>query len=86
MTAPKRGDAEYRTLCNALKTTTPPCSNDWRYTLDAEALNDDEKAQMHNVCQDCPLNELCRTYAKAARPSGGYWAGRYWGRKERNPA
>lgn len=83
MTTPKRGDAEYRTLTEALDRKKPSCLNDWRFTVDAEDLDDDDKAQMHNLCRSCPLIEMCTLYATTARPRGGFWAGRYWGRKEK---
>lgn len=79
----KTGDLEYRDLSEALTHTNPACNNDWRFTLDADDLDDDEKTQMHNICRRCPLLDTCRIYAVTARPGGGFWAGRYWGRKER---
>ena len=84
MTRPKAGEAEYRDLYAALEKTNPACSNDWRFTVDAERLDDDEKTLMHNMCRSCPLLDTCRIYAATARPSGGFWGGRYWGRKERS--
>ncbi len=84
MTRPKRGDAEYRALTEALAHTNPSCLNDWRFTIDAEHLDDDEKTRMRNTCRQCPLLDTCGIYAATARPSGGFWAGRYWGRKERS--
>lgn len=84
MTLPKRGAAEYRALTRAFDNANPACLNDWRYTVDPDDLDDDEKVTMHNVCRQCPLIDACRIYAATARPSGGFWAGRYWGRKERS--
>lgn len=84
MTLPKRGEAEYRALTRALDDTNPACLNDWRFTIDADDIDDDEKSQMHGMCRQCPLLDTCRVYAATARPNGGFWAGRYWGRKERS--
>lgn len=84
MTLPKRGAAEYRALCEALEGTNPACLNDWRFTVDPDDLDDDEKALMRDKCSQCPLIEMCTLYATTARPNGGFWAGRYWGRKERS--
>ncbi|WP_394289091.1 WhiB family transcriptional regulator [Microbacterium sp.] len=72
-----RGDAEYLALHAALNETTPPCSNDPRFILDANAYAPGEAAELkRTVCNPCPLLRLCRAYAEAARPEAGVWAGR----------
>lgn len=86
MTLPKRGAAEYRALCEALESSNPSCLSDWRYTVDPDDLDNTEEALMRTACRQCPLIEMCSSYAVTARPSGGFWAGRYWGRKERTSA
>lgn len=79
----EKGQDEYRALTDALEQTRPPCHGDWRYIQDRHELDDGDVSAMQRVCRVCPLRDICSAYARAAKPSAGMWAGRYWGRKER---
>ncbi len=79
----KPGEAEYRDLVQAYEHSTPACRGDWRFIQDREEIDTDHIGQMARTCRTCPLLDLCDTYARAAKPNAGMWAGRYWGRKER---
>lgn len=83
MTKPITGESEYRALVHAYQHVDPDCLDDARFTADVEDLDDDDKAVMRDICHACPLLGLCTAYARTARPKGGYWAGKHWGRKER---
>jgi len=83
MSSVNRGAQEYRTLSDAMNTRTPRCSGDWRYIQERDQIDSDDLQEMRRLCNACPLKGLCRSYAEAARPSAGMWAGRFWGRRER---
>lgn len=84
MTVRTRGTEEYRELSDAMTETSTPCNGDWRFIQERDQIDDAGLIEMRRGCARCPLQPLCRTYADAARPSAGMWAGRYWGRKERS--
>ncbi|WP_425565014.1 WhiB family transcriptional regulator [Pseudolysinimonas kribbensis] len=53
----------------------PLCINDQRF------IDDDTRPDtVRGLCAQCPLNSSCAEYARTARPRGGIWAGRRWGR------
>lgn len=80
----ERGIAEYSALVNAMSHTQPACANDPRFILEPAQLDDANKTALKVICRWCPLADRCGAYARKARPSGGFWAGRYWGRIERS--
>jgi hypothetical protein len=84
MTRSEKGQEEYRALTDALHDVTPPCSPDWRFVQERDQVDEQDLIAMRLACARCPLSDLCRSYADAARPSAGMWAGRYWGRRERS--
>lgn len=78
------GEAEYAELVAAFDHARPACRDDWRYIQEREEIDGDDLDQMSLTCRTrCTLFELCDEYARAAKPTGGMWAGRYWGRKGR---
>lgn len=76
-------EPELEALVNAMDEHRPACRGDERFTLDREHVTDSMSADMSAICASCPLRAACEQYAAAERPTGGFWAGRYWGRKER---
>lgn len=62
----------YGRLSAAMLDTPPACRNDFRFTLDDPA-HDNELAE---ICTGCPLYALCHAYAEIERPKGGLWAGK----------
>ena len=76
-----RETVAYAVLLDAIDAETPPCSGDARYT--ADILSHDDTATLQLVCSTCPVLRLCRTYALAARPPAGVWAGERWAEKKR---
>ena len=81
-----RAQSEYQSLAEAFLSTEPACLRDDRYTLDREALTEDETTQMRRTCRTCPLFALCDAYATAGRPEGGFWAGDHRTAKQRMEA
>ena len=75
-----RGDREWAALRDALKTTTPPCTDDIRFVLDRPSEAD--QAAMSTICSTCPIRDTCAAYARATKPPGTYWAGTYYAPKE----
>lgn len=73
----------YRALTDAIEHTPPACLGDNRYTQNREYLSDDTQRDMSAKCATCRAFTHCDKYATAERPTGGYWAGRYYGKKER---
>ena len=78
------GDTEYLDLHAALADTTPPCSNNPRFILDATAYDPGEVDDLREtICKTCPIRRPCRTYGDTARPRAGIWGGRtYPARKD----
>ncbi|MFJ2542743.1 WhiB family transcriptional regulator [Microbacterium sp. NPDC087589] len=75
-------DAEeaFTALSNALDIVAPGCRDDGRFTLDPHELQREELGFLSvRVCWPCPVRDLCRAYAEAARPAAGVWAGRVYG-------
>lgn len=71
-----RAGEAWATLNQALVNTDPACLNDGRFILD-----DIPAFTVKYLCDECPLYELCHEYARTARPTGGIWAGKRWGKK-----
>jgi hypothetical protein len=70
-----KADTAYRALLSAMEDLEPVCLGDDRF------IDDDTRAdQVKALCSDCPLNSSCAEYARTARPRGGIWAGKRWGR------
>lgn len=67
-------DPAYRALHDACERTPPPCTGDERFTADEPSAL--EVAYMRSLCNRCPVQGLCADYARASRPTGGFWAGR----------
>lgn len=78
-----RGQAQYRQLTEALRDTTPPCSDDWRYILDQNELDELDQRELRATCNGCPVFDLCAAYGRAGRPTGGMWAGKYYQEKQK---
>lgn len=72
--ATKRGLAEWRALVDGMSIVDPACLNDPRFTYDDLGASD--LAVMSEICAACPLVRQCQDFARVAKPSGGYWAGR----------
>lgn len=83
MTRTEKGVEDFARLANALRETTTPCRDDWRFIQERDQLDSTDLNEMRTGCGQCPLAALCGAYAEAARPSAGLWAGRFWGRRER---
>ncbi len=86
MSRTEKGVAEYHLLTDAVRDTPTPCRNDPRFIQERDQIDSSDLLAMKRVCLQCPLLALCGTYAEAARPSAGMWAGRFWGRTERTRA
>ena len=71
-----RGDREWDALAVHLRTYTPPCDGDVRFTIDSPT--DRDKEDMARKCANCPLRALCDSYATATKPPGTYWAGTFY--------
>jgi hypothetical protein len=76
MTRAKSGEAEYAALMTAADEHYTPCIGDDRYI--ADELTELDQVQMRGICRTCPLIDLCREYATAAKVTGGYWAGKHY--------
>lgn len=71
-------ETAWTALQHALEATVPPCRGDDRFVDD-----DVRPADVADVCDRCPILELCRDYAATSKPKGGVWAGRRWTRSTR---
>lgn len=71
---------EYRKLVDALAAqSTTPCAGDSRFTADRPPeLHAHDFAQMRAACASCRARTACDTFASAARPAAGFWAGRQY--------
>lgn len=67
------GAGQYITLMDAINHTEPDCQGDNRYIDDG--ISTATRAELAAICAACPLLDPCRAYARAARPTGGYWPG-----------
>jgi hypothetical protein len=72
-----KGDAEWQALQDGIDAATPACVHDLRFVMDDDQI---KAAELAGVCDSCPLLDLCAAYGKAARPTGGVWAGKRWHR------
>ncbi|WP_127475050.1 WhiB family transcriptional regulator [Microbacterium sulfonylureivorans] len=77
--ATNSGIEEYAALLAAMDKTEPVCMGDDLFIRDREDVTPEEQEDMRQTCAQCPLYDLCRAYGEAAHPTGGYWAGRYYG-------
>lgn len=75
------GDLEYAALLAQMDDNTPNCANDPRFIQDE--LTELDRFQLRGLCRTCPLIEACQAYATAAKPKGGYWAGKHYGASRR---
>lgn len=79
-------DAAFDALDRGLATSTPACGGDDRFTLDAHLFQTDEVVFLSaKYCWPCPVRALCRSYADAAKPQAGLWAGRIYGPRRDTP-
>jgi hypothetical protein len=72
-----RASEAYDLLHTAMTTTLAPCAGIGLFT--ADDLSAADKAVLTPICDTCPLFDLCRDYADAARPTAGLWAGKTYG-------
>jgi hypothetical protein len=61
-----------------MRTTTPACAGDARYVRESAELSGDDLAAMRERCGGCPLLLARVGFAHVQRPSGGFWAGRFY--------
>jgi hypothetical protein len=73
VTHPPRGRAEYAILVNALDLFRPRCRDLDLFTKDA--VDSAELAYAKRLCAACPIRGACHSYAEAATPPVGIWAG-----------
>ena len=69
-----RASEAYDTLQKAMTVTLAPCDGIELFT--ADTLSNADKAALTAICDTCLLFDKCRTYADAARPTAGLWAGK----------
>lgn len=72
----------FEALVKGMDELRPACRGSDLFTIDQEDVTADDLIVMDELCRVCPLQELCRTYATAARPTGGRWAGKYYTRHQ----
>lgn len=75
----KAGGPEYYALQAALKTEPSACDGITAFT-DSTAGDAEHAELMESICFRCPVLDLCRAFADAARPEG-FWAGQRWSQK-----
>lgn len=63
---------------------TPGCLGIDAFT--ADHLTRDDVDLLQPICAACDLQLLCRRFVELERPKVGYWAGRYYGPKNRPKA
>jgi hypothetical protein len=68
----------YTRLSDAFLANVPECHGLDLFTLDNLSAADIEA--LTPICDACPLYELCDTYARTARVTAGFWAGRKYPR------
>lgn len=73
---------EYAVLQRALDVHQGPCVGDARFTAEPETLTTTDTQDMRRLCLTCPVAVACGTYAAAALPSAGMWAGTQYPPKE----
>lgn len=74
--------AEYRAFRKKLSSAGRlACAGDARFIRDHPSTEDVEAVRA--VCAACPLFEACAAYARAERPTAGFWAGVLW--RDRSP-
>jgi len=71
-----RGDAQWNRLQEQLRLIVPRCDGDNRFVCDE--LTPDDIDDMTQLCDSCPLRDACDAYARAAQPSGSFWAGQFY--------
>lgn len=64
----------YDALLVAMDAEPPACHGIDLFT--ADNLTKADVAVCAQICATCPLLALCASYASAARPAAGVWAGR----------
>ena len=71
------GREQYRELLTAvLALEAPtPCYDDWRFIAEPGDLTHADAVAAMNACDRCPVRDLCKAYARVARPEAGIWAG-----------
>ena len=86
MTAKVRAADAWAALVSEMDESRPSCRGDQRFTLDRDQLIDGELDEMEATCWQCPIRDACLKFATTERPTGGYWAGQFWGRNETSKA
>ncbi|MGM7671458.1 WhiB family transcriptional regulator [Microbacterium sp. A93] len=69
-------DAAYAQLSRALDRRAPECDGIDLFT--ADTLTKADAATLAPICAACDVALLCRQYAKAAKPTVGFWAGKQY--------
>lgn len=72
--------ALYEKLTLAGQDDPPACEGDDTFIAERADLNPADLKRMRYVCDRCPLRDLCREYATAAKPKAGFWAGAFYGK------
>lgn len=70
------GAREWADLNAALERETPACDQDARFLADEPS--DEALTDMRRLCRECPLFQACDRYARTAKPTGGFWAGKQY--------
>lgn len=78
MTGKVRAADAWAALISGMEESRPSCRGDQRFTHDRDQLTDGDLEAMEATCWRCPLRTTCLAFAVVERPSGGFWAGRYW--------
>ena len=76
-------DLAHDRLVEGMVERTPGCRGIDAFT--ADHLTRDEIAFLAPICAACDLQLLCRRYVELDPPPVGFWAGRYYGPKNRSP-
>lgn len=69
---------EWTALQAAMKDDDPACLEWSSIFVDTDDPDESAVAFAVNLCDGCPLLELCRNYADAARLNFGIWGGRQY--------
>lgn len=73
------GREAWAALVATLRTQTPACEGDARFT--ADEFDAEMRRDLREVCGWCPIADACRTAAMSGRPDAGFWAGQVYGRE-----
>lgn len=65
---------EWAALQAAMTRHRAACASDPRFTAE-DPPDADTAHQMRRICNTCPIRDPCETFAAAAQPTAGFWAG-----------